>query len=369
MIETALYYALGFLTAGLIALILAPALWTRAVRLTRRRIEASQPLTLAEIKADRDQIRAEFAVTSRRLELAIADLRHKNANHRIDLERARDKIVAAEAELEKQRAELAGKDEEIAARDGSIAEAGDRLERQSVELAQKIDVIAALELRTRELTAELDNRRLELAGLQTRLESSGSRSDSELEARRRAEVRIATLEAEIERRGGVIAEERDRADRIFAELLAVKKLGRPESGPRDGDNESKAIEQFEADNIALQMKLREVVEERDRMAHELATIRTHDVGQPADAGDIADLRERLGDVAARMAAMVAEREGSGSEIDRLIGAPPHPPAPPALGETVTGPIVRPPPPAGRKPESLADRIKAMRRSAGSSDPT
>ncbi|MDR3497115.1 MAG: hypothetical protein P4L82_21170 [Ancalomicrobiaceae bacterium] len=366
MIETALYYALGFLSAGLIALILAPALWTRAVRLTRRRIEASQPLTLAEIKADRDQLRADFAVTSRRLELAVADLRHKNADYRIDVERARGKIADGEAEAERLTGELAARDDEIAARDGSIAELGDRLEQLAHELTQRSELITALELRARELTSELDNRRLDLAGLQTRLESSGSRSDAELEARRRAEMRIAALEAEVERRGSVVAEERDRADRIFAELLAAKKLARTASAP-GGDNERKAIESFEADNIALQMKLREVVDERDRLAHDLATIRTHDVGQPADAEDIAELRDRLGDVAARMASIVAEREGSGSQIDQLVGATGGPLPIPGVGELSADPT-RPSSPL-RKPESLADRIKAMRRTAASADPS
>ncbi len=74
MIQSILFFALGFLCAGFLALMVAPAVWRRAVRLTRRRIEASVPLSLGEIQADKDRIRAEFAMSIRRLEMASGTL-------------------------------------------------------------------------------------------------------------------------------------------------------------------------------------------------------------------------------------------------------------------------------------------------------
>ena len=65
--QSSLVFILGFLSAGLIALIVAPMVWRRAVALTRKRIEASMPLTQAEIQADKDRMRAEFAMATRRL--------------------------------------------------------------------------------------------------------------------------------------------------------------------------------------------------------------------------------------------------------------------------------------------------------------
>jgi hypothetical protein len=62
LIENMMYFALGLLVAGLIALIIMPAVWKRAVRLTKRRIEAATPITLSEFRADKDQLRAEFAL-------------------------------------------------------------------------------------------------------------------------------------------------------------------------------------------------------------------------------------------------------------------------------------------------------------------
>ncbi len=62
MIQTALYFALGFLAAVLLALLVVPPIWRRATYLTRRRVEAEIPLTLNEIQAQRDGSRAEHAL-------------------------------------------------------------------------------------------------------------------------------------------------------------------------------------------------------------------------------------------------------------------------------------------------------------------
>ena len=43
MIDIGMYVALGFLLASLLALMVAPAFWRRAVRLTKRRVEMTMP--------------------------------------------------------------------------------------------------------------------------------------------------------------------------------------------------------------------------------------------------------------------------------------------------------------------------------------
>lgn len=61
-------FALGFLAASLCALLFLPTLNARASRLARRRVEATLPLSPREIAAERDHLRAGFAVEQRRLE-------------------------------------------------------------------------------------------------------------------------------------------------------------------------------------------------------------------------------------------------------------------------------------------------------------
>lgn len=72
-------FALGFLVASLLGLLVLPAVNARAARLARRRAEARLPLSPGEIAAERDFLRAQFAVRERRLERAVDAVKAKRA--------------------------------------------------------------------------------------------------------------------------------------------------------------------------------------------------------------------------------------------------------------------------------------------------
>jgi hypothetical protein len=61
MIESSMYLGIGLLFGILIGLVLIPLVHARAVRLTTRRVEAVVPELTAEVLADKDLLRAEFA--------------------------------------------------------------------------------------------------------------------------------------------------------------------------------------------------------------------------------------------------------------------------------------------------------------------
>jgi len=95
---------LGFVAAALLAFLLAPPFWARAVRLTTRKIQSQSPLTMAEIQAERDQMRAEFAQTTRKLEVTVEELKKKNVDQSVDLAHYAEKSSVLETkneELEK----------------------------------------------------------------------------------------------------------------------------------------------------------------------------------------------------------------------------------------------------------------------------
>ena len=75
MIELIMYLGIGFLVAALLGLLFIPLVHNRAVRLTIKRLEASMPPSIAEVRADKDQVRAEFVVSTRRLEMTIEKLK------------------------------------------------------------------------------------------------------------------------------------------------------------------------------------------------------------------------------------------------------------------------------------------------------
>jgi hypothetical protein len=99
MIEWFLFGALGFFLGCLLALMLAPPLWNRAVKLTTRRLEATMPMSLADIQADKDQLRAEFAIELRKVEAALDKSREKAARELIEANKRRVEIQALNTDL------------------------------------------------------------------------------------------------------------------------------------------------------------------------------------------------------------------------------------------------------------------------------
>ena len=114
-------FALGFLAASLCGLLVLPAVNARAARLSRRRAEASLPLSPAEIAAERDFLRAQFAVQQRRLERTVETVSAK-----------RHADMAAIGAGTMKAAALA---HDVAARDGEIAAAQAKRLELEVELA------------------------------------------------------------------------------------------------------------------------------------------------------------------------------------------------------------------------------------------
>jgi len=94
MIESLMLCGIGLLAGCLLMLLFFPAVHQRAVRLTRRDLVDATPLTAKEIQAEKDQLRAQYAVSVRRLELNMEQMRLKAT------ERAADRQNAERARLQ-----------------------------------------------------------------------------------------------------------------------------------------------------------------------------------------------------------------------------------------------------------------------------
>src|SRR5712692_2174454 len=99
MIEPIMFIGIGFITAALLVLGVIPLVHARAVRLTMRRLEALTPLSMAEIQADKDQLRAEFAMSTRRLEMSVDQLKGKTTSQLAELGKKTDAINRLKIEL------------------------------------------------------------------------------------------------------------------------------------------------------------------------------------------------------------------------------------------------------------------------------
>lgn len=217
MIETAMLFALGFFSATVLALLFLPVVSRRAARLAQRRVEMQLPLSMSEISAERDGIRAVAAVEQRRLEQRIEAAHAASAAAAADLGRRTAELTAAERAREADAVERqaladrlheakeAGAEAEArwAVLDLSLREMQTRLKASEAEAA-------ALTLRRDELDRLAEEGRVTIAGLETR--NAG------------LEMRLGDLNAERER--DRIEQEQLRAS--ISDLTRARDLARNE---------------------------------------------------------------------------------------------------------------------------------------------
>jgi hypothetical protein len=156
VIESIMFVALGFLAASLITLVLLSAVWHRAVRLTTRRVEGAIPVSMAEIQADKDQLRAEFAMSTRRLENDVERLKLKTTEQLAEIGRKSEAIRVLKEEVDQKTArmtaletqertlrdQLRSTEAELNLKPKALHEAEAELATKSTELAQAARTIA-----------------------------------------------------------------------------------------------------------------------------------------------------------------------------------------------------------------------------------
>ncbi len=122
MIEQVFFFTLGVLSAGLICLMLLPALWSRATRVTSEHLAERLPISLSEVHAQRDLLRAQHAVHVVQLEQAVETLRDQLAQARAAQGRhfaerlaLKDHVATLERELAHLRADMVAAQAELGA--------------------------------------------------------------------------------------------------------------------------------------------------------------------------------------------------------------------------------------------------------------
>jgi hypothetical protein len=100
MVLSAMLCGIAFFSGCLLTLLFATPFYKRAVRLAKRDLLATAPVNMAEIRADRDHLRAQFAVAIRRLEVNLQELKTKSAAQSAGVGRLHAEISRQKAELE-----------------------------------------------------------------------------------------------------------------------------------------------------------------------------------------------------------------------------------------------------------------------------
>src|SRR6185312_5574342 len=173
------------------------------------------PLSMAEIQADKDQLRAEFAMSTRRLEMSVEQRKTKTTSQLAELGKKGDAINRLKAELGEKTAtiyaleardkalrdQLRASEEEFGVKTAAVHDAERALGDKESELAKMLG-----ELDERAVLA--DSQKIEIVALKTQVEALKERlSDAEKEvkttedrvANERRELKEATAELTAER--------------------------------------------------------------------------------------------------------------------------------------------------------------------------
>lgn len=189
-------FALGFLTAALFALLIVPAVNARAERLVRRRLEALFPLSLAELTAEKDHLRAELAVRERRMEQRLEEIRASKHGDMDELGRRALRIDGLTGDLAARDASIGGLETDLAQTRETLSRTQDDLAASRASLTAARETLGALESAHRATLGDLDQTRAEL----DRTVESLAQTRTSLEATRQSLNQREAAYAELQRR-------------------------------------------------------------------------------------------------------------------------------------------------------------------------
>src|ERR1700736_5239697 len=302
MIESIMFFGGGFLVASLLALVLISFVHHRAVRLTHRRLEDAIPVSMAEIQADKDNLRAEFAMSARRLEMSVEQLKAKATNQLGDLARKTEAITRLKAEL----AEKTSVTDELDAKAKSLSI---KIRETEQEYAVKA---AAVESTARALAAK----EAELAKAANDINEQRLETDTQ-------RVEIAVLKTQVEQFKSQIEElqqdAQDAARRLFDERVAVSTVTKELEEKRQAvDMLRPQVTQLEREIAAASSEL----ETRSRRIEELeGRVSEQDRSLYQRAAEIGNLQQELAASREAHTQTAQQLNDEKSNLERLLAAP------------------------------------------------
>ncbi|WEX76921.1 hypothetical protein PYH37_005274 [Sinorhizobium numidicum] len=362
MIEYALLFALGFLTAVVIGLLVAPAIQRRIVRFAEDRLKATMPLSPQEVRAQKDAARATYAAESAKTLQALRRERDKSVTLMLQNERTLQEARRLTGENADLHAQLADMNVEAADMRSVIRQLEQRLERMKAtsetterDRGIKDKAIRALNGKLDKHAADLDNHRIDQAARETEIEHLKSRlavlrderealrADLKAESARAREMELRlgkdeNLIRQLESR--LARETAANADRESALERRGEEIERLKTKLKDVTQEVReATKALRAAGVALPRRLEQkdaatdaVNSEPKRPARDLdtdglsedlrnrATALSERLANSKSGAHDDALREEVAEIAAGMVALTAMREGKPSPIHGLLAA-------------------------------------------------
>ncbi len=272
LVEPGMYFAIGFLLAALLSLPFMGAIHRRAVRLTSRHLDAHLPISVDELRAEKDLLRSEFAVTTTRLQGTLNDMQTKTAAQRVEIGRQGTVVTTLKTELREKARTIAALEARETALKDQLRETEHEHALKSINLDDARRALANKEVELAQFAATLDDRDViadhqsfELVRAQVNVEA--------------LKVTVEDLNHEVEGLNGRLTQAREDSKRATHELMQER--GRVENlGRRLADleieliaqrNEAEALSKVTADRICDQARIlaaREYEGDRLRVALE-----------------------------------------------------------------------------------------------------
>ncbi|CDN49001.1 hypothetical protein [Neorhizobium galegae] len=373
MIQFALLFGLGFLSAALAVMLIAPAVHNRIVRYTENRIKATLPISPQEVRAQRDMARAVYAAENARTKQELVQERDKAVALQIRSESLAEETRQLLSEITDLRTQIDTMDVEAAdarsrlrQEDSYIQQLKAALETAEQTVTAKDQEIEKLQQRQLLMIAEADNFRIDLSTRDTEVENlkfritalrderDTLRNDVRLQTSRAkdAEARLTQEEHRVQRLEDKLAKEiADRADRETTLERRLAEIGRLRDKLKGANAEARDSSRALRDSAVVRpvikagpkkkitpedINLREIPHAPPprqarisgqpdvdpvvaRMAED-ARSRAMALSEPLqnDSGSDEAIRQELAAIAASMVAMTAASEGSSSPIHKIL---------------------------------------------------
>lgn len=374
MIEFALLFGLGFLSAALLAMLVAPAIHRRIVRYTENRIKATLPISPQEVRAQRDMARAIYAAENartkqelvqerdktvglqirnnalteemRRLQSEAAELRAQIDTMDAEAADARSRLRQEENQLEQLKATIEALEEAVAAKDLEIENLQQRQVRLiadadnfRIDLSTRDTEVENLKFRMTALRDERDTLRNDLRLQTTRAKDAETRLAQEENRVQRLEDKLAREAAErtdrenaLERRLAEIARLREKLKVANAEAREASRTLRDTAPGRPGVKAATSRKKLAPEDVTLrelppsapksapvarEPDVDPIVAEMREEARSRAAALSERL-QNDDGGNDGAIRQELASIAANMVALTAMTEGSSSPIHKIL---------------------------------------------------
>ncbi|EJC77537.1 hypothetical protein [Rhizobium hidalgonense] len=355
MIEYALLFGLGFLTAAFLVFLVSPAVHRRIVWYTENRLKATMPLSPQEVRAQKDMVRALYAAENARTTQDLLREREKSLSLQlrhdalaVDAGRLAAEISELQAQIGEMHVEAAEQRSRLRKDENYISQLKTNLHIAEQSAANKESELAAMRTRLSKLGEQTDGLRIDLAARDTEAESLKFRANALRDERdtlrqdvnllqkraRDAEQKLTQQQHMVIRLEDKAA--RDNASAAEKETLVTRRqqeIAKLKEQLKAANAEIRKVNRVLRDAGLAGMAAELTADDTTTLTHDSAVL-TAEIGEDvrkrsvalaerlekakAVTGSDGAIREEIASIAANMVALTALNEGPSSPIRALL---------------------------------------------------